>query len=189
MLGSARELFIEKGYVATTIVAIADRARVSPETVYAAYRTKRSLLSAVIDVSIAGDDVPVPLLERRWVQDLRLEADPRRRVAMLARNGRLILERITPIYEVLRGAAASDPEIATLWELHKAQRHAGQRSLITIVGLDGALRKDLTVEAAGDILFAIGSPETFRLLTGDRGWTASRFERWYAETLTRLLLA
>jgi hypothetical protein len=50
------------------------------------------------------------------------------------------------------------------------------------------LRHDLPAGSAPDILFAIGSPETYRLLVVDRGWPADRFERWYADTLARLLL-
>jgi len=189
VLAAARDLFIERGFVTTTIQAIADRAEVSPETVYATFGNKRSLLSSVIDVSITGDDEPVPLLDRAWVQEMRDEPDPRRRLRILARNGRTILERVTPIYEVLRGAAAADPKIAALWELYKSQRFAGQRELVRIVGAGGSLRKGLSADAAADTLFTVGSPETYRLLTVDRGWTPDRFERWYARTLARLLLA
>lgn len=188
LLDAARELFIEGGYVATTVEAIAAHAEVSPETVYATFKNKRSLLSELIDVSMAGDDAPVPILDRAWVQDLRDEPDARRRMRILARNGRLILERVAPIYEVLRGAAAADPEIASLWELNKAQRFAGQSELVRILAASDPLRKGLTVRMAADIVFAIGSPETHRLLVVDRGWSADRFERWYADTLAQLLL-
>ena len=188
VLDAARDLFVERGFVATTVQAIADRAGVSPETVYATFRSKRALLSAVIDVSISGDDEPVPLLQRAWVQRMRDEPDPQRRLRILARNGRIILERIGPIYDVLHGAAASDPRIAELGERYSAQRFTGQRELVRILGTGGGLRKGLSADVAANTLFAIGSPETFRLLTVDRGWSPERFERWYAETLSQLLL-
>lgn len=189
ILDAARELFVERGYVTTTIDAIAARARVSPETVYATFKNKRSLLSQLLDVAIAGDDAPMPILERPWVKQLRDEADPQRRLEVLARNGRSILERSASMYEVLRGAAAADPEIASLWERAKAQRLAGQRELLRILTEHAPLRHGLQATTATDILFAIGSPETYRLLVVDRGWSADRFERWYADALTRLLLA
>jgi hypothetical protein len=50
-------------------------------------------------------------------------------------------------------------------------------------------REGLTAKTAADILFAIGSPEMYRLLVVDRGWPTDRFERWYSDTLARLLLA
>jgi len=189
VLDAAGDLFIGQGYAATTIDQIAARAMVSPETVYAAFKNKRTILSRLMDVSIAGDDAPVPILERSWVQEMRGEPDPRQRLKILARNGRLMLERWTPIYDVLRGAAAADPEIASLWELNKRQRFEGQRALLRILIEDRPLREGLSPSAATDVLFAIGSPETYRLLITDRGWSADRFERWYFDALARLLLA
>src|SRR5689334_1782508 len=88
VLRAAGELFRERGYASTTIGAIAAAAGVSAETVYAAFGSKLALLAELIDVSIAGDDRPVPVLERDWVAALRDEPDPRRRARILARNGR-----------------------------------------------------------------------------------------------------
>ena len=189
VLEAARDLFVQNGYAATPIDAIAARASVSPETVYAAFKNKRSLLSELIDVTIAGDDSPIPILERHWVKEMRDESDPRHRLRILARNGRMMFDRWAPIYEVLQGAAAVDPEIASLWELNKKQRLAGQRRLLGIVTERAPLRKGLTPKTAADILFTIGSPETYRLLVVDRGWSSDRFERWYADALAELLLA
>lgn len=178
---------MEAGYVATTIEAIAARAGVSPESIYAIFRNKRTLLAALVDVSIAGDDAAAPIVQRDWVEAIHAEPDPRARLGILARNGRRILERRTAIDEIVRGAAAADPEIATLREAGKRQRHAGQLELLRIVVGSAQLRAGLTLAAAADILFAIGSPETYRLLVVDRGWSGSRFERWYEDTLARLL--
>ena len=189
ILEAARDLFIERGYVATTMEAIATKARISPATVYTAFTNKRSLLSAVVDVSITGDDAPVPILHRPWVQELRAEPELDRRIAMLARNGRLILERRAPVDDVVRAAAASDPDIAELWQAGKAQRLAGQRELLRIVAGGVRFRDGLGESDAVDTLYTLGSPETYRLLTADRGWSPARFERWYADTMARLLFA
>ncbi len=75
-----------------------------------------------------------------------------------------------------------------LWQLNKTQRFAGQSELLHILMARDGLREGLSSKAAADILFTIGSPETYRSLVVDRGWTAERFERWYAGTLARLLL-
>lgn len=45
---AARQAFLERGYAAASIESIAAAAAVSPESVYAAFRNKRSLLAAVI---------------------------------------------------------------------------------------------------------------------------------------------
>ena len=119
---------------------------------------------------------------------MRKEPDTRRRLLILAANGTSILERRAAVDEVVRGAAAADPEMATLWKRGKAQRFAGQRALLRIVVGATDLRADMDLETAADILYAIGSPEIYRLLVVDRGWSGARFEQWYAETLERLLL-
>jgi len=188
VLEAARALFIERGYVGTTIEAIAARANVAPETVYAVFGTKRSLLSELVDVSIAGGDEAPPILDQDWVQQIRDEPDPHRRVRLLASHGRSILERRAAVDEVVRGAASADPEIASLRELGKAQRFAGQRELLRMVLGAAGLRQGMDLKTAADVLYAIGSPETYRLLVVDRAWSGPRFERWYGETLERLLL-
>ena len=188
VLEAARALFIERGYVATTIDAIAALAKVAPETVYAVFGTKRSILAELVDVSVAGGDEAPPIFAQPWVQEMRDEPDPRRRLQILAGNGRAILERRAAIDEVVRSAAAADPEIATLWERGKAQRYAGQRAALEMVMGAASPRDSIDLETAADILYAIGSPETYRILVVDRGWSGSRFARWYGETLARLLL-
>jgi len=188
VLEAARALFLEQGYVATTIDAIAAAAAVSPETVYARFGNKRTLLARLVDVSIAGDDDAPPILQQDWVQRMRDEPDVRRRIRILAGNGRAILERRAAVDEVVRGAAAADPEMAALRELGKAQRHAGQQELLRIVMGEAALRTGLDIDSAADVVYALGSPETWQLLVVDRAWTADRFERWYGDAIERLLL-
>lgn len=188
VLAAAREVFTKVGYVATTIEAIAIGAGVSPETVYARFRNKRSILEQLVDVTIAGDDAPVPVLARGWVEDFTSEPDARRALRILARTGRLILERVLPMYEVLAGAAAADPHAAAVLDRYRSQRFAAQRQLITMLTRRHPLRPGITNAAGADILFTIGSPETYAQLVRHRGWSPIRFERWYADTLARLLL-
>src|SRR5688572_3618143 len=183
ILEAARELFIEGGYVKTTIQAIAERAGISPATVYATFVTKRAVLSALVDISVAGDDAPVAILDRPWVAELRGEPDLGRRIGLLAHHGRLMLERRAAVDAVLRAAAASDPEIAALWEQAKAQRFIGQKVLLGIVAGPSL---PPTGEAV-DAIYAIGSPETYGLLVHERGWSPARFEKWYAKSIAGLI--
>jgi len=188
MLDAARALFIENGYVATSVGSIAERADVAPETIYSTFGTKRALLAEVVDVTVAGDVDAPPVMEQAWVAALRAEPDARRRLAILASNGAALLARRAAIDHVVAAAAASDPEIATLRDTGKAQRLAGQRELLRIVAGASGLRDGLDLDVAADTLYAIGSPETYRLLVVERGWTTDRFARWYADALERLLL-
>jgi TetR/AcrR family transcriptional regulator of autoinduction and epiphytic fitness len=188
VLDAARDLFVQRGYVSTTIDAIAGSARVSPETVYATFGTKRALLAQLADVPPAAGDGPPPILERSWVRRLRGERDLHRRLLRLARESAATLRRRAAVDEVLRGAAAADSEIAALWERARRDRLVGQRALLEVVVGDAALPRGIDIEAAAAAFHAIGSPETYRLLVADRGWTDDRYERWFGATLARLLV-
>jgi AcrR family transcriptional regulator len=188
VLDAALALFLERGYVASTIEAIAEQADVSPETIYSTFGNKRSLLAELVDVTIAGDDEPIPVLERDWVRRIRDEPDIRRRLRLLAARGSAILARRWAVDEVVRGAASADQEIAALHDRGRAHRYAGQRELLRVVIGDTTLRGGRTLDEAADVLYAIGSPDTYRSLVIDRGWNDARFEAWYAATLETLLL-
>jgi AcrR family transcriptional regulator len=188
VLDAALALFVEHGYAATAIGSIARLAKVSAETVYAVFGSKRRLLAELIDVVIAGGQEALPVLEQPWVDEIRRAADPRQRLRILARHGSAILARRAAIDEVVRGAAAADPEIAALWHRGREERFVGQRALLQLVIDGGALRPGLDLDAAAAILYAIGSPETYLALVADRGWTQDQFERWYGDALEWLLL-
>ena len=64
VIDTARELFLEQGFAATTMPEIASAAGVSVQTVYKVFGSKPALAKAVFDVAIAGDDQPVPMVER-----------------------------------------------------------------------------------------------------------------------------
>jgi len=68
ILAAAAELFTRHGYTVTTIQQIAEQADVAWQTVYSVFGTKAAVLSAVFDVAVAGDDEPIPVAERPFVQ-------------------------------------------------------------------------------------------------------------------------
>src|SRR3982750_2219788 len=84
---AAARLFVEHGYMATTIEAIAVEAGVAVQTVYFVFGNKRAMPAEALDVATAGGDAPVPVAERAWVEELRREDDPRRIVGAIAREG------------------------------------------------------------------------------------------------------
>ena len=83
---AARKLFTERGYAGATMGAIADEAGVAVETIYATFGSKSSILSHLIDVSVVGDDEPVPLLERPEILETEQELDQRRRFSFDRRH-------------------------------------------------------------------------------------------------------
>lgn len=183
ILDAAVALFLERGYASTTMEAIAGRADVSPKTVYAIVRNRRGLLRAVLDRAIAGDDAPVPIADRSWVAELRATPDPADRLTILGREGARILQRRVDIDAVLDRAALADAEAAELAANVREERRVGQAALLRM-----ALAPATVGDEAVDALFAIGSPDVYRTLTGSRGWTHDAFEAWYIQLMRRMFL-
>lgn len=188
IVDAARTLFLEDGYVPTTMEAIARSAGVAPATVYQAFGTKLAILARVLDVTIAGDAAPVGLLERDWVERARVEPDGRRRLTIVVEGAAKVAARTAAIKEVLRDAAATDAGAAELLRQDTARRHATQKVLIDLV-LDAlAPRPKRARDQAVATFFALVNSDTYRLLVGDLGWSTPKWTRWLVVMLERELL-
>jgi AcrR family transcriptional regulator len=187
-LSAAGRLFAEHGYAATTIESIADASDVAVETIYKRFGNKRNLLAAYIDVSVVGDDQPVPLLEREPVQAIAAETDQRRQVRLLAQLARTILEQAAPAQHALWGAAASDRTLEDLIATDDQRRRITHRAFIEMLLQNGPLRPGLSIDDATDTYSALSNPGTYAFLTQRRGWTPEQFEAWISDCFERLLL-
>ena len=185
---AAAKLFVERGYGATTIEAVAAEADVAVETVYSRFKNKRALLQAYLDTTIVGDAEPVPLLERPEAKAIADATDQREQVRLVAGIARGILERNAPAHAVIRSAIAVSPELEVLAEEDEARRKATQRAFVEMLSKRGPLRDGMSVADAVETAAALGNPENYAYLTRRRGWTPVRFQRWFEESLTLLLL-
>ena len=189
VIDAARNLFLKRGYGATTIDAISAGSDVPPATVYRLFSSKRGILKALLDVSIVGDDDQVPMAERPHVQSLLADPDPKNTVANFVNVAAEVNARTAAIYRILTSAAASDGDAATLLDELTRQRQQGQGLVARALARRRALRPALGERAAGDIIHALVSPEVYRLLVVDRGWPPERYKTWLTETLVSQLLA
>ena len=182
----ARRAFLERGYAATTINAIAQEAGVSIETIYKSFGGKAGLVRAIYERGLAGrGDTPAP--ERSDAMSAR-EADPR---AILRHWGALTAEvspLVSPILQLVRSAATTDPELAELLSESDAQRLTRMRRNARVLVDRRFLRKGVTAERAAEILWAYTSPELYDLFVMRRGWTPERFGEFVASALTAALL-
>jgi AcrR family transcriptional regulator len=188
ILAAAQRLFEAQGYAAATMAAIAAEAGVALKTVYVAFETKSGLLRALWHLLLRGDRDDVPVGEQPWFREVVDEPDPERQLRMTARNSRAVKQRAGALMEILRSAAPTDPEIAALWDRIQTDFHANQRSIVESLDEKGALRPDLDVGDAADILWTLNHPNVWQLLVGERGWTAERFEDWLTDALCSQLL-
>jgi AcrR family transcriptional regulator len=189
VIDAAAALFVDRGYVATSIDAIAETAGVSRATV-TAIGGKKDLLKTAYDVALVGDDEPVPFPLRPASLAVRAEPDPIRFVVGYAGLVTDINRRLAPIYEAVRGAASADPEVREVFEAIGQERRIGAGRVVgDLVGKGGRLRDGLDTEAAADILWVLIDAGLFHLLVHRRGWTPERFDAWLADSIQRQLLA
>lgn len=188
ILDAARDLLIADGYRATTISAIALRAEVNADTVYELVGRKPVLLRELIEQALSGTDHPITAEARDHVKAIRAEPDPSAKLAIYARAVRLTQARMAPLFLALRDASTTEPEAHLVWQEISERRATNMRTFVRDIRDAGGLRDDLTIEAAGDMVWAMNSSELYVLLTIERGWSPSRYECWLADSWRRLLL-
>jgi len=188
VIQAAKGLFIENGYPATTLDSVADAADVPLPTLYRLFGSKRALLTAVLDTSFVGDDQPVAFADRPAVQAALSEPDPHQLLDAFARIAREFMDRSSAILHVLASAAQVDTEAADLLAEIRRQRYAGQSRIVAALMERGALDPSLEPSQAADFVYLLWSPDTHRILTVERGWTAEQYEAWLTNALRRTLL-
>src|SRR5215813_813576 len=105
IVDAARALFLEKGYLSTSLVDIANAAGVARPTVFAAFGSKPALLRQVLDEALAGDDAPVPVADRPWFQPVWQATTGTAVLAAYADVCVIIARRASRLFEAVRRAA------------------------------------------------------------------------------------
>ncbi len=171
--------FLDTGYAGTSLAAVARTASVSTDTVYKTFGSKIGLLKAVLDVTVGADDVPLAVLDRAGPQALREETDQRAQVRMLAAGVSEQLERIRPLDDILRSAAAVDQEAAALRnDIQVRQRRAAMHTIVSWIAARGPLRDGLSEQQATQVLWTLTSPEVHLLMRDTGGWSQQSYRTW-----------
>ncbi|HEX9039570.1 MAG TPA: helix-turn-helix domain-containing protein [Trebonia sp.] len=186
ILEAARQLFSDHGYIATPMTAIAERAGVALDTVYASVGRKPELARLLIETAISGTGEAMPAEEREYVRAIQAAADAETKIAIYAAAIRVIAARMAPLLAMLQQAAPAEPQLAALWQEIAERRHANMRRFVADLATTATLRVE--PGEAADIVWATNAPELYQLLIGQRGWTPERYERFLADTWRRLLL-
>jgi AcrR family transcriptional regulator len=188
ILAAATELFLADGYVATTLEAVARRARVGARTVYLRFGTKAVLFKRVVDVAIVGDTQPVDVLGRDWAQAALTAPTAAERIAASAAAGRQIMERTGTLFAVAQQAAAVEPLIAGFWQQGREQSRHAQAVFWTRMADDGLLDPGVDLAWVIDTSAILGAAETYLLITRLTGWDLDAYQDWLVTTGTRLTL-
>ena len=189
VLDAAGALFVERGYLGTTLSGVAEAAGVSVQTVYNVVGGKPALLKAVYDTTLAGDDEAVPMARRPELRAVREATDGRECLARYAAVGRMLAERTLPLLTTLLAQAATgDADLQAFADTIEAERAAGTAAVAAHVAERFGLRPGLDVPHAADVLWTLTAPDLVDRLVQRRGWGWERFEAWLGGTMADALL-
>ncbi len=188
VLDVARRLFAERGYAETTMEAMATEGEIAVPTLYAAFQSKRGVLSALLNRLVSGEPGEPPILQSAGARTVLAEPDPRRALALFARDMSRIQERVGPTYEVMKNAARTEADVAELFARAQQNRFANLAAVAAQLSARGGLRKGLTVEEAGRTIWVLASPEVRQMLVTHAQWSSERYRVWLEDTLAAALL-
>lgn len=178
VVAAATRLFLERGYIATTLVDVAEAADVGERTIYVRFGSKALLFKRVVDVAIVGDTAPIDVLSRDWMQLAFTETTLDGRIRALAAAGRQILERTGALFAVAQQAAAVEPLVEEFWQQGREQSRRNQQMVWTRMGDDGLLPPACDPAWTADTASILTSPETYLLITRMMGWDMDTYEAW-----------
>ncbi|WP_156736484.1 TetR/AcrR family transcriptional regulator [Mycobacterium sp. E3298] len=186
VLAAARRRFLAQGYAATTIAEIARDAAVSVETVYKTFATKAGVLKALFDVSVAGDDEPIPMVERDVIQEVADATEAVDKLELYAKHLVASMPRSAPVQLLARDGAAVSPDAAAVWKQIRDETLTGMTMFASDLARTGQLR--VNARQARDILWTYHAPELYELLVLERGWSVSRYGKFIAQAWIDALL-
>jgi AcrR family transcriptional regulator len=188
IVAAAARLFVELGYGATTVDAIAEAAGVSRKTIFTSVGGKAAALKLALDWAVVGDDEPVALMDRPEVKAQQQEPDARKILAMYAGMNVEIAKRVGELQHVLEAAAGADEDLRALAETLAGQRRFGMGRLAEQLHARDALRPGMSVDDAADVLWLMSSSHNYRWCVTVRGWSPEHYAHWLGDALVSLLI-
>jgi AcrR family transcriptional regulator len=172
---AAAPLFVEHGYLETTMAGIARSAGVAVQTLYLSFGGKAAVLEAALRMGEADEP-------NEWVAQLHAEPDGRCALRKYTTYIAAQIQRRHPLDAALR-AAAADPEPAELLARTRRATLAVHTSAVDELAEHPGFTTGITVQRATEIVAALLSPETYGLLVVGQGWVTSEWAEWVAAHL------
>jgi AcrR family transcriptional regulator len=179
---ATRQLLHSEGYAGMTIEAIARRAEVSAQSIYALFKSKTGILTELLDQSTFGSDY------QESVQQALSAHDPETRLRFAARIARQIHDAQSATLDLLRGAGVVAPELAKLEQQRESLRYERQEVMLLSLREAGRLRAQPDYRTARDVFWMLTGRDVYRMLVRERGWSPQKYQDWLADTLVQSLL-
>lgn len=182
IIEATRKLLQSEGYAGMTIEAIAQRAEVSAQSVYAIFKSKTGILIELLDQAAFGPDY------EEAVRKALSASDPETRLRLAAPIARQIHDAQSATFDLLRGAGVVAPELAKLEQQRENLRYERQERMIISLRDAGRLQPVLDHGTARDIFWMLTGRDVYRMLVRERKWSSQKYQDWLADTLVRSLL-
>ena len=179
---ATRKLLQSEGYAGMTVEAIARRAEVSAQSVYAIFKSKTGILIELLDQAAFGADYDDA------VRKALSASDPETRLRLAAPIARQIHDAQSATFDVLRGAGVVAPELAKLEQQREHLRYERQKTMIISLRDAGRLQPTLDYATARDIFWMLTGRDVYRMLVRERGWSSQKYQDWLADSLVYSLL-
>jgi AcrR family transcriptional regulator len=182
ILQTARRLFAEEGYAATSIQRIAAEAGVSVQTIYSSVGPKPALVLAL------NDHIDHEAGLREVVAALEAEDRPGQMIALGVRLTRQLNERCGDVIRLFIATAPSERDVAATYEDGLRRHRDGVLGMTRRLAAMNALSPDMTAERAAAAFGMMTAPASWQQLTAEDGWSFDDAEDWIATSLKTLLL-
>jgi AcrR family transcriptional regulator len=183
---AATELFLERGYGATSIDQIARAAGVSPQSVYATFESKAGILEQAVHLARTGDESG-SLRRTKAALDILAEPDLQQRCRLVAKLLRRAYERSARLIAMVERASATDPALAGLLVAMRDARRESVRALMGDVPT-ARFRPHLRQrERAIDAMALLADGRTYSELVDGFGWSPAAYEAWLADAVYRMI--
>lgn len=186
IINAAGELFATRGYGATSVDDVAERAGVARATVFTSVGGKPALMRAAHHFAVAGEDEPRPAREGPLAERLEGVTGGRAILGAYAATLADVFEAVGPIHEALVRATSEAEDLRAMLAEVDADRHRGASNIVVLIRDE--LRDGLTPQRAADILWVHNDPQLWQALHHTRGWTKAEFRAWLATTLCSHIL-
>jgi hypothetical protein len=143
------------------------------------------MVKALWDITLAGDDEPVPMADRPQMREILHTGEPRAKLRLYAAFVRGIHERIAPLFTLLTQAG---PDVGEVLDIGERERLTGVTAFVAHLADSGAIDPRTDQTHLADALWALAGPQLYTQLTAKRGWSPDTYEHWLADTLLAMLL-
>ncbi|TQK71906.1 TetR/AcrR family transcriptional regulator [Nocardioides sp. SLBN-35] len=187
ILRAAHRLFVQQGYRATTLTAVAEEAGVASRTVYVRFGTKAAVLKRVIDMAVVGDLAPVDVRGRDWYRTATTAATLAERIAAFTRGGARLARSAADVVAVSREAEPTEPLLAEQAHAGRAATYDAVRTFWTRAQEDGLLPPTCDLAWLVRTTALAAHIDTYLLLREMEPGAEEAYETWLTTTFERAL--